>query len=429
MSRDYLSGLIAAGDKSALADALDNPVFSVFAAGLDDKGRSLLHDALDAGWEDMAAPLIAAGASIRAADPQGNTPLHIAAAKGLTAAAEALLSAGAIIDARAGGGSMNGPAENEGDTPLHRAVEAGQTETVRLLLERGADPAQTTPLRANGMNAFHMAAAGESIPVLDLLLAHPQAARMNDFCDHGKTRADAFRLALKSGHAPVVRRLIEYGVDVNRRDSEGHTPLHWLLLHRSTRAEALPMIRLLLKNGADGDKAVNLWGETPLMVAAKADFPEALQLLLDQGADATRRSNFMETALHFAAHHYTVETINLLLDAGADIDAPDRTGQTALHIAAHHNRRDVVKTLVARGADPLIEDQRGRTPDRLCLAPVQESTRYIILQAQKNRPQKRPAFQNGRLRGRFNTAANGSRRPQPRPFGKKPPSNGGGYRP
>jgi len=449
VSRDYLGGLIAAGDKSALRDALDNPVFASFAGGLDDKGRSLLHDALDAGWEDMIAPLITAGAPPQAADENGNTPLHLAAMKGLTAAAEALLNAGVAIDARAHGSRLYGPTENEGDTPLHRAVEAGQAETVKLLLARGADPALTSPAGKNGMNAFHMAAAGESVPVLDLLLPHPAAAHMNDFCDHGKTRADAFRLALKTGYPPVVHRLIEHGIDVNRRDSEGHTPLHWLILHRNTRAEALPMIRLLLKNGADGDKATNLWGETPLMVAAKADFPEALQLLLDQGADATRRSNFLETALHFAAHHYTVETINLLLDAGADIDAPDRTGQTALHIAAHHNRRDVVKTLVGRGADPLLEDQRGRTPDRLCLSPVQTSTHHIILQAQKNRPQKRPTFKNGRshgqalkngrpqgptlenggLRGRFNTAANRSRRPQPRPFGKKPPSNGGGYRP
>jgi serine/threonine-protein phosphatase 6 regulatory ankyrin repeat subunit A/serine/threonine-protein phosphatase 6 regulatory ankyrin repeat subunit B len=198
--------------------------------------------------------------------------------------------------------------------------------------------------------------------------------------------------------------LISHGIDINRRDSEGHTPLHWLLLHRSTRAEALPMIRLLLQNGADGDKAANLWGETPLMIAAKADFPEAMHMLLDQGADAARRSQFLETALHFAAHHYTAETIHLLVGAGADINAPDRTGQTALHIAAHHNRRDVVKTLIARGADPTLKDTRGRTPERLCLSPTQVNTHRLILKAQEDWARKNQKH-GGRLRSGFNTAA------------------------
>jgi ankyrin repeat protein len=106
VSRDYLGGLIAAGDKSALAAALDNPVLSAFAARLDASGRSLLHDALDAGREDMVALLIAAGAKAAAADAQGNTPLHLAAARGMTAAAAALVAAGAAVDARTdtGGG-------------------------------------------------------------------------------------------------------------------------------------------------------------------------------------------------------------------------------------------------------------------------------------------------------------------------------------
>jgi ankyrin repeat protein len=414
VSRDYLSGLIAAGDKSALIAALDHPVFSSFATSLDAKGRSLLHDALEAGHEDLTAPLIAAGAKISAQDTQGNTPLHLAAERGMTAAVETLLAAGAAVDARAGGGSMNGPATGEGDTPLHRAAAGGHADTVRILLSRDADPALRSPAGKGGMNAWHMAAEGESLATLDLLLAHPDAGRMNDFCDHGKTRGDAFRLALKAGHAPVVRRLIAHGIDINRRDSEGHTPLHWLLMHRSTRAEALPMIRLLLQNGADGDKAANLWGETPLMIAAKADFPEAMHLLLDQGADAARRSQFLETALHFAAHHYTAETIHLLVTAGADINAPDRTGQTALHIAAHHNRRDVVKTLIARGADPTIKDARGRTPERLCLSPMQVNTHRLILKAQEDWLRKNQKH-GGRLRGRFNPPAAAVKPPPPPP--------------
>ncbi len=430
MSGAYLRSLIAAGDKAALMDALDNPVLSAFADDIDDKGRSLLHAALAADMPDAVPALMAAGARARTADAQGRTALHLAAEKGYADICRLLLDAGLDINARAGGGRFEGPAAGMGDTALHLAIEGGHVDTAALLMARGANPVLKNPDNKDGLNAWHAAAKCDNPAMIDLLLAHPEHARMNDFCAQGRTHADAFRLALREGHGAVVQRFIDHGIDVNRRDSEGHTPLHWLILHRKTRAEALPMLKLLLKNGADGDKAANLWGETPLMVAAKADFPEAMQLLLDKGADVTRLSNFRETALHFAARHYTVETIHILLDHGADINAPDRIGQTALHIAAHHNRRDVVKTLVAHGANPLLKDQRGRTPDLLCQAPVQETTRAIVVQAQDVwRKGGRPVLENGRLRRRFNLQTRSARRAGPPRFDKKPPSNGGGYQP
>lgn len=422
MSRGHLRALIAEGDEAALIDALHHPIFSSFAGGRDDKGRSLLHDAIDAGMDRAVRALVAAGADT-GADRSGVTPLHLAAAQGRTAAAEALLDAGMDVDART---------ENtNADTALFLAIDAGQAEAAALLLARGANPALKSPDTADGMNGWHRAALAGDVAVLDLLLARADHDNHAAFCAAGRTRADAFRLALRAGNLGTAARLIAHGIDINRRDSEGHTPLHWLILHRQTRAEALPMIRLLLKHGADGDKAANLWGETPLMVSAKADFPEAMKLLLDKGADVTRRSNLHETALHFAARHYTVETIELLLDNGAEIDAPDRTGQTALHIAAHHNRRDVVKTLLARDADPLVKDKRGRLPDELCLSPVQENTRRLVLQAKAGRQKAgpRPVLENGRLRRRFNTPAGSYPRRNIGRVIKKPPSNGGGYRP
>ncbi|MDY0009478.1 MAG: hypothetical protein RBS08_07210, partial [Bdellovibrionales bacterium] len=71
MSRKYLCGLIAAGDKDGLREALDNPAFAAFAHGTDTDGRSLLHDALAAGWEDVTARLIQSGTPVHAPDAHG----------------------------------------------------------------------------------------------------------------------------------------------------------------------------------------------------------------------------------------------------------------------------------------------------------------------------------------------------------------------
>lgn len=428
MTAARLISLIAQGDRDGFAKALQSPRLRIFANAQTADGN-LLHAVVRCGWGDMIAPLVDAGADPNGRDAHHETPLHLAAGMGKTESIGALIRAGADINARAGAPDSLMPPPGWGDTPLHRAIDAGDIAAISTLLDAGADPKAKTPPQSRGMNAWHRAALQENPAVMDLLLKHPEHAHMNDSCDSGKTQADTFRLALRAGHAAVVQRLIDHGVNINGRDAEGHAPLHWLIMNRKTRSEALPMIRLLLRHGADGDKAANHWGETPLMVSAKADFPEAMRLLLDTGADATRRSKSGETALHFAAHHYTVETIQLLLDAGADINARDKMGQTPLHIAAHHNRRDVVKTLLAEGADPHAADHRGRTPDMLCLAPVQQTTRALVLQAQQN-PRAQSSSTDGRkkLRGRFARAQR--RKPVKQwPPRKNPPSNGGGYRP
>lgn len=74
----------------------------------------------------VARALVAAGASVNAADP----PLGVAAAKGDVPLAAFLIDKGAHLDRVDLGGS----------TPLANAVDQGQLAMVELLLARGADP-------------------------------------------------------------------------------------------------------------------------------------------------------------------------------------------------------------------------------------------------------------------------------------------------
>lgn len=375
-SRSALQLWVDLGRKDMLARKLSSPDDETRAAlnAQDDNGRALLHDLAAAGWADLIPAAIRAGAQTALEDLDGWTPLHVAAVTGQTDSIAALARHGAEMDAAAAG---------HGETPLHLAVMYAQTASVEALLQHDASPAARHPKgAAEGKNAYHDAATAAP-EIMAALLRHPDAVHIHDRCAERNIHADAFRLALRAGNMPVVRLLADYGIDMNAKDPEGLTPLTWLLTYRETRAEALPFVHFLLQQGADGDKSVNQWGETPLMLAAKSDFAQAVRILLDHGADPKRANHFDETALHFACQHYTVATVTALLDAGADVNAQDRTGQTPLHIAAHKNRRDVVKALLDAGADPWLRDRRGRTPDALCQAPVQETTRSLVLQRQK----------------------------------------------
>ena len=118
--------------------------------------------------------------------------------------------------------------------------------------------------------------------------------------------------AAASGHIPMVKLLLQYGADVNRRRNY-RTPLD-----AAIEAKKLSMIKFLLKAGAN----VNAKGYlTPLVRAVDGGRTDIVRTLLDSGADVNTVTS-SGTALCEAASQKNVKLIRMLLDAGADLRAP-----------------------------------------------------------------------------------------------------------
>src|SRR5262245_33968262 len=88
--------------------------------------------------------------------------------------------------------------------------------------------------------------------------------------------------AVKAGNSDAVVALLKKsgGREVNTREPDGTTALHWAI-----RGDEDEIVRLLLKAGASPD-AANRYGVTPLMLAATNGNPVLTDLLLKAGADA-----------------------------------------------------------------------------------------------------------------------------------------------
>jgi ankyrin repeat protein len=123
----------------------------------------------------------------------------------------------------------------------------------------------------------------------------------------------------------------------------------------------------LVKTLAAAPETSHLWSEdgwTALHLAAAFGTPEAVRLLLENGApvDAVSKNAQKNQPLHAAlALGRNPETIQLLLEAGADPNARQTAGFTAIFSAAAANRRDLVEILIASGADPAIQNDFGQT--------------------------------------------------------------------
>ena len=91
-------------------------------------------------------------------------------------------------------------------------------------------------------------------------------------------------------------------------------------------------VKLLLNaDTVDIDSASNI-GTTPLIKAASFGHQVVTQMLLQNGADASKE-NWYGTALHCAAHAGERETILGLIHSGVDVDIRDSDGCTPLHCA------------------------------------------------------------------------------------------------
>ena len=210
--------------------------------------------------------------------------------------------------------------------------------------------------------------------------------------------------AVKARKAEAVRSLLKEHVDINARQGDGATALHW-----AVHLDDAATVDVLLRGGAKPDVAddtgvtplylacvnrqarvverllqaranpnvATLNGETPLMTCARTGESAGVRALLTRGATVNaKESGHDQTALMWAAAQGHPEAVEALIRGGADIRARSRSyiqtvtsevtqragreelnytvprgGSTALLFAARSGDVESARLLIAAGAD------------------------------------------------------------------------------
>jgi ankyrin repeat protein len=162
----------------------------------------------------------------------------------------------------------------------------------------------------------------------------------------GAAASDVADAAMK-GNREAVRSLLQQKADVNARQMDGTTALHW-----AVRADDLETAALLIRAGANVS-AANRDGATPLLLASVNGNAAMIETLIKAGADPNAPlTKYGDTALMMAARTGKIDAIKVLLDRGAQVNAKETWGDTtALMWAVSERHPDAVKTLMEHGAD------------------------------------------------------------------------------
>ncbi len=165
-----------------------------------------------------------------------------------------------------------------------KAIVFDQVPVVGNLIYRGMDP--NTPTE-KGEPALVFAVRSGAPKTVAFLLKQPgiqiDATNMAD--------ETALMLAANANDLASANLLIEAGASVNRPN--------WTPLHYAASKGHTAMMRLLIENDAYID-AESPNGTTPLMMAAYYASPNAVKLLLEEGADPLLRNQGGQTALDMA---------------------------------------------------------------------------------------------------------------------------------
>ena len=180
---------------------------------------------------------------------------------------------------------------------------------------------------ANATDELFATAANGDIGEMRSALA--AGADVNSHSSYGDT---PLSVAARKGNTVAVRFLLQAGADPNVIGSDRMTALSWAIFsgHQST-------ITALLDGGADVH--VLLQGKRTMLMAA-VGYPDNTGLaryLISQGVDIDAIDISGQTALMMAAEANHVDDVKVLLAAGADPMIRDRHGRAAADIAHEHH--------------------------------------------------------------------------------------------
>lgn len=213
-------------------------------------------------------------------------------------------------------------------------------------------------------------------------------------------------IACHENRKEFVEFILEKGLSPNSTGSKQP-------LHVCARWNFKELVAVLVNAKANID-AVNLYGQTPLLVAitnsnketanelircgayvqtldkfnnnllhiiAETNLVDVAENLIKSGVDLNARNNKQLTPLHVSAKKGNAEMAKIFLEHSANIDQVDNNGDTALMMACENGFNEMVKFLLSRNANRDIYNSQGYAALHICLLENRLDTFKLLIES------------------------------------------------
>jgi len=250
--------------------------------------------------------------------------------------------------------------DNEGNTAFTYAARSGNITLLKKLIEKGIKPTDT---------ALLIAAQGsrrETNPI-ETYKYLVEEVKIKPTAQNKAGQNVLHILAGKPNQTEIIKYFLAKGVDVNKADKEGNTPVMSAASAKETAA-----LELFLPT-AKNINAQNSKGESALTFAVRYGTPEAVNLLLTKGADVNVKDKDGNNLGVYLVQSYRPagrekETVDpfeakakLLQDKGLNLAAAQKDGNTLYHLAITKNDVSLLKKITDLKVDINAKNKDGLT--------------------------------------------------------------------
>lgn len=250
--------------------------------------------------------------------------------------------------------------------------------------------------RERGGNLLHLACASSHPHIAEYLLSLAEFKQsVEEMNDSGKTPVF---MAIRSGSVKCLKLLADAGADIHKKDIESWTAIHeavkggnthigileclindfqmnanaidddgWAPLHVAARFGSTDAVDVLVQAGADINAVTEDKESAVLLASAQVSSAEVLRKLLSHGADVSLDSSCaMLRRKDFKQFCIVLDHMKTLGDEerrkALDIDFRAESGNTILHMCVMNSCAEATQKLLELGALPNEENHEGLTP-------------------------------------------------------------------
>lgn len=242
-------------------------------------------------------------------------------------------------------------------TALYYAVSYNHIDIVNLLIKAGSN---VDFQNYCGYNGLIVALNNGYIDIAKTFILH--GANLNHY---NKNNENALNIACENGYSEIVRMLIDKNADLNNRgennldfyidnnyhyddipNQERYTPLMSAILNNHN-----DIIEMLINAGADLDAINEYNDDTAIFLAIDSKNLPCILHLLKHNVNVNIHNSSMKTPLIYAFEHKFYDAVEAIINAGADLDMYDRIGYTIFIHAIEENNESIIRLLIEKNVN------------------------------------------------------------------------------